>query len=104
MKSLYITLFLACGLHAYAQENRKASEAQTQEAVHYKESKALETRMMEEARKRAAEKPSASRLASEEGLPVKKQQNTPATQDRKEKLLSSRTLTIQEIRKTIPKD
>ncbi|WP_294237506.1 MULTISPECIES: hypothetical protein [Chryseobacterium] len=106
MKSIYITLFLACGLHAYAQENRKTSDAQTQEAVNYKESKALEDRMMKEAQQRIAEKPLASKLASEEGLPVKlKSQTTTGTsQDRQHKLLSTRDVTIQDIRKTIPKD
>lgn len=104
MKSLYITLFLACGLHAYAQENKKTSESQIQEAVNYKEAKAFEAKMMKEAQQRASEKPSAVKLASEQGLPVKPQTLPNTPQDRKEKLLSRRDLTIQEIRKTIPKD
>ncbi|GEN78155.1 hypothetical protein [Chryseobacterium hagamense] len=104
MKSLYITLFLACGLHAYAQENRKDSETQVQEAVNYKEAKAFEAEMITEAQQRTSEKPSVVKLASEQGLAVKPQTISHAPQDHKEKLLSSRNLTIQEIRKTIPKD
>lgn len=106
MKPLYITFFLALGVHAYAQETRKASENNIQEAVNYKEAKEFEATMMKEAQQRAAETPSAARLASEEGLPVKpKLPTTPGIpQDRKEKLLSSRDLTIQEIRRTIPRD
>jgi hypothetical protein len=104
MKSLYITLFLACGLNAYAQENRKASETQIQEAVNYQEAKAFEAKMMKEAQQRAAEKPSVFKLASEQGLPVKPQSVSNTPQDHEERLLSRRDLTIQEIRKTIPKD
>lgn len=107
MKPLYITFFLALGVHAYAQETRKASENEIQEAVNYKAAKEFEAKMMKkEARQRAIEKASTARLASEEGLPVKpKLPTTPGTpQNRKEKLLSSRDLTIQEIRRTIPRD
>lgn len=106
MKPLYITFFLALGVHAYAQETRKASENEIQEAVNYKAAKEFETTMMKEAQQRATEKASAARLASEEGLPVKpKLPTTPDTpQNRKEKLLSSRDLTIQDIRRTIPRD
>lgn len=106
MKSLYITILLAFGLQAYAQETRSASENNIQEAVNYKEAKEFEAKMMKEAQQRATEKASAARLASEEGLPVKPKSETTSgiPQDRKEKLLSSRDLTIQDIRRTIPRD
>jgi hypothetical protein len=104
MKLLYITFFLALGVHAYAQETRKASENEIQEAINYKAAKEFEATMMKEAQQRAAETPSAARLASEEGLPVKPKLPTTSDtpQNRKEKLFSSRDLTIQEIRRTIP--
>lgn len=106
MKPLYITFFLALGVHAYAQETRKASENEIQEAVNYKEAKEFEAKMMKEAQQGATEKASAARLVSEEGLPVKpKSETTSGTpQDRKEKLLSSSDLTIQDIKRTIPRE
>lgn len=71
MKSLYIIAFLALSLNIYAQENKKTSETQAQEASNYKESKEFEARMMKEAQERAAKKPSTVTLASDQGLEVK---------------------------------
>ena len=102
MKSLYIIAFLALSVQIYAQENRKTSEVQTQEAASYKESKEFETKMMKEAQEKAAQKPSNIKLASEEGLLVKEQQ-TPKQETAKSsgKLISSPS-NIEEIQASIP--
>ncbi|WP_312076898.1 hypothetical protein [Chryseobacterium sp.] len=70
MKSLYIIAFLALSLNIYAQENKKSNENLTQEADSYKESKAFESKMMQEAKENQNKKPSTI-LASEQGLSEK---------------------------------
>lgn len=102
MKSLYIIAFLALSLNIYAQENKKTTETQTQEAVSYKESKEFEAKMMKEAQDKAAQKPSNIKFASEEGL-IAKQQQTPKQEESKSsgKLISS-TPSIEEIQASIP--
>ncbi|WP_262150504.1 hypothetical protein [Chryseobacterium foetidum] len=75
MKSLYIIAFLALGLNIYAQENKKSGENLTQEAESYKESKAFEAKMMQEAKDNQNKKPSVT-LASEQGL-SEKQKSAP---------------------------
>lgn len=76
MKSLYIIAFLALSLNIYAQENKKTNENLTQEAESYKESKAFEAKMMQEAKENQNKKPSTV-LASEQGLSEKKQSSQP---------------------------
>lgn len=75
MKSLYIMAFLALSLNIYAQENKKSGENLTQEAESYKESKAFEAKMMQEAKDNQNKKPSLT-LASEQGL-SEKQKSAP---------------------------
>lgn len=75
MKSLYIIAFLALSLNIYAQENKKSGENLTQEAESYKESKAFEAKMMQEAKDNQNKKPSVT-LASEQGL-SEKQKSAP---------------------------
>ncbi|GAA5091058.1 hypothetical protein GCM10023210_17950 [Chryseobacterium ginsengisoli] len=141
MKSLYIIAFLALSLNIYAQENKKVSETQTQEAASYKESKEFEAKMMKQAQERAAQKPPTTIvLASDQGLEVKKQApkqesssnnsgkllantasmdevlaSVPGRKSQKsaavsngrsntQGLLPSSNLTIQDIKKTIPKN
>lgn len=102
MKSLYIIAFLALSLNIYAQENKKASETQVQEAANYKESKEFEAKMMKEAQDRVTQKPSSVTLASEQGLEVKQKQ-TPKQQTASNsgKLLAN-TSSIEEIKASIP--
>lgn len=67
--------FLALSLNIYAQENKKSGENLTQEAESYKESKAFEAKMMQEAKDNQNKKPSLT-LASEQGL-SEKQKSAP---------------------------
>jgi hypothetical protein len=97
MKSLYIIAFLALSANIYAQQDKKVSE--TQEAPNYKESKEFEARMMKEAQERAAQKPSTTTLASEQGLEAKKQKNN-KLQSRKRQPIQENYFRIRQVLKS----
>jgi hypothetical protein len=100
MKSLYIIAFLALSANIYAQQDKKVSE--TQEAPNYKESKEFEARMMKEAQERAAEKPSTTTLASEQGLEVTKQEAPKQETAANSGKLLPNTASFEEFLATIP--
>ena len=100
MKSLYIIAFLALSANIYAQHDKKVSEIQ--EAPNYKESKEFEARMMKEAQERAAQKPSATVLASEQGLEINKQQSTKQETTANSGNLLPNTASFEEFLATIP--
>jgi flagellar hook-associated protein FlgK len=99
MKSLYIITFLALSANIYAQQEKKA---EIQEAPNYKESKEFEARMMKEAQERAAQKPSATALASEQGLEMNKQQSQKQETTANSGKLLPNTASFEEFLATIP--
>lgn len=102
MKSLYIIAFLALSLNIYAQENKKSNENLTQEAESYKESKAFEAKMMQEAKENQNKKPSTV-LASEQGLSEKKQPSQPETDKGNSGKLVPGDASLEEILASIPR-
>lgn len=103
MKSLYIIAFLALSISIYAQENKKAPEPEDQAQV-VKQLREHEAQSAKAAQENALRKQTATTLASDQGLEVKKQDTkTPASNSTHNsgKLLPN-TASIAEIKASIP--
>ncbi|NML69843.1 hypothetical protein HHL23_08535 [Chryseobacterium sp. RP-3-3] len=103
MKSLYIIAFLALSISIYAQENKKAQEPEDQAQV-VKQLREHEAQATKAAQENAPRKQTATALASDQGLEVKKQDTkTPASSSTNNsgKLLPN-TASIEEIKASIP--
>lgn len=103
MKSLYIIAFLALSMSIYAQENKKSMEREDQ-AQEVKQLREREAQLTKSSQENAPKKQSATTLASEQGLEVKKQETKPqASQSNSQsgKLLPN-TASLAEIKASIP--
>ncbi|MCS3530104.1 hypothetical protein [Chryseobacterium sp. JUb7] len=101
MKSLYIIAFIALSINLYAQESKKASEAEDQAQV-VKLAKEREIQMAKTSQENAPKKQASNILASEQGLEVKKQESkVQAKADNSGKLLPN-TSSLEEIKASIP--
>lgn len=102
MKSLYIIAFLALSINIYAQENKKAPEAEDQSQV-VKQLREREAQMSKASQETIPQQ-SSTTLASDQGLEVKKKdtkaQASNSAGDSGKKL--SNTATLAEIKASIP--
>ncbi|AKK72636.1 hypothetical protein OK18_08385 [Chryseobacterium gallinarum] len=98
MKTAYIIPLLFLGSLIYAQENKQTVPVEDQtQAV--KQAKELQTKLMQEASENT--ETTKTGLASDHGLEVKKQTQSPKASTNSGKLLPN-TATLEEIKKTIP--
>ncbi|PQA94580.1 hypothetical protein B0A69_08950 [Chryseobacterium shigense] len=103
MKSLYTIIFLAVSISIYAQENKNAPQPEDQAQV-VRQLREHEAQLAKVSQENTPKKQSATPLASDQGLEVKKQDNTTAaspSSNNSGKLLPN-TATIAEIKASIP--
>lgn len=103
MKSLYIIAFLALSMSIYAQENKKAME-QADQAQEVKQLREHEAQLAKSSQENAPKKQSVTKLASEQGLEVKKQATKPQSSQSKNQSgqLLPNTASLAEIKASIP--
>lgn len=99
MKTAYIIPLLFLGSLIYAQENKQTVPVEDQTQA-LKQAKELQTKLMQEALENT-ETTIQTGLASDHGLEVKKQTQSPKASTNSGKLLPN-TATLEEIKKTIP--
>lgn len=104
MKIAYIIPFLFLSTIIYAQENKKAAPTEEDQTLVVKQAQEQQTKLMQEAKENNEKTTVNTGLPSDHGLAVKKQEaKTKAAADNSGKLLPN-TATLEEIKKTIPKN
>lgn len=102
MKIAYIIPLLFLSTLIYAQESKKTTAVEEDQALVVKQAKEQQAVQIQADKERAEKNPVSTGLASDRGLEVKKQESKPkAAADNSGKLLPN-TASLEDIKKTIP--